>query len=64
METNRVVEIINKIEKRNYVVSLDYKINYEGVSVKLRDLEVDNLEIFGVIYQLDGTIELFMRYKE
>ena len=51
----------NLIDKRNDTikkVSEDYKIEYDGQEIALKDLKYQDLKVFGVIIQENGEIDL------
>lgn len=58
-----MVEIIDKIKGKVKRVNKEFEIVYDGQMVKLKDLEKDDFEIYGLIFHLDGEIELFLREK-
>ena len=59
---NLSIEIIDKRNNTITKVSEDYKIEYDGQSVSLKDLRYKDLKVFGVIIQENGEIDLC--YKE
>ena len=56
------IELIDKRDNTVKQVSEDYKIEYAGQKVALKDLQYEDMKVFGVIIQEDGEINL--RYKK
>jgi len=54
---NLSIEIIDKRNNTITKVSEDYKIEYDGQSVSLKDLQYKDLKVFGVIIQENGEID-------
>ena len=52
------IEIIDKRDNTIKRVSEDYKIEYAGQSVLLKDLQYEDMKVFGIIIQEDGAIDL------
>lgn len=54
----KLIEIIDKRDNSIKEVSEDYKIEYAGQEIALKDLKYEDLKVFGVIIQEDGEIDL------
>ena len=59
---NLSIEIIDKRDNTVKKVSEAYKIEYVGQIIALKDLQSEDMKVFGVIIQEDGEINLC--YKE
>ena len=59
-----MVEIIDKIKDIVIRVPKSFEITYNKEKVSLKSLETETYEIYGVIYQLDGEIDLFLRERD
>ena len=59
---NLSIEIIDKRDHTVKKVSEDYKIEYVGQIIALKDLQSEDMKVLGVIIQEDGEINLC--YKE
>lgn len=59
---NLSIEIIDKRDNTVKKVSEAYKIEYAEQIIALKDLQYEDLKVFGVIIQEDGEINLC--YKE
>ena len=53
-----MIEIIDKRDDTIKKVSEDYKIEYDGQEIALKDLKYQDLKVFGVIIQENGEIDL------
>ncbi len=55
---NKLIKIIDKRDNTVKEVSEDYKIEYAGQEIALKDLNYEVLKVSGVIIQEDGEIDL------
>lgn len=54
---NLSIEIIDKRNDTITKVSEDYKIEHDGLSISLKDLQYKDMKVFGVIIQENGEID-------
>lgn len=62
LSNKKKIEIVDKRDNSVKYVSEDYQIEYAGQNYSLKELQIGDKKIFGVIIQEDGTIDLC--YKE
>ena len=55
------IEVIDKKKNKIYYVSEDFKIEYKGKQISLKELQTEEKKIISIIFQEDGTIDICYR---